>query len=152
MLCLLCSYTYRSPSPSLPRPGGAGAVWPRAGFVHRGALGHVRPAESFPRPAASASWWFGTKCSHQSPTYPQAVVAVPRAGTRWAHGVDVAVAPWLLLAVLSPAYGNGHGTEMGSACPASGQTLLPPDHSTNHAGCPAGRSAGSLTLWVWSRS
>lgn len=103
-------------------------------------------------PAASASWWFGTKSSHQSPTYPQAVVAVPRAGMRWAHGVDVAVAPWLLLAVPSSAYGNGHGTEMGSVCPGSGQTLLPPDHSTNHTGCPAGRSAGSLTHRVWSSS
>lgn len=103
-------------------------------------------------PAASALWWFGTKCSHQSPTYPQAIVATALAGMRWARGVDVAVAPWLLLAVLSPAYGNGHGTEMGSVCPGSGQALLPPDHGTNRAGCPAGRSAGRLTHRVWSSS
>lgn len=52
--CCVCSAVTpidRRP-PSLPRPGGAGAAWPRAGFVHQGALGHVCPAESSPQPCS----------------------------------------------------------------------------------------------------
>lgn len=58
--CCVCSAVApidRSP-PQPPGPGGAGAAWPRAGFVlpssctAQGALGHVRPAESFLQPSS----------------------------------------------------------------------------------------------------